>query len=154
MSEQADYIERVEHAGDLLAIIVRHGYSRPGVSFFTPDDLSQQLAYMRHPSGTIIEPHVHRPVARTVSYTQETLILRRGRLRVDFFTSSEVFLESRELVEGDVILLVTGGHGFEVLDEIEMIEVKQGPYAGDNDKVRFIPKSASEPTTGERSADK
>lgn len=130
-------IDTIAHQGQLLALIVSHRFSEPGIHFFTPGDLSQQLAYMRHPAGKIIEPHVHNPVLRQVHYTQEVLFLRKGRLRVDFYDSDQNYLESRILEAGDTILLATGGHGFEVLDEVEMIEVKQGPYAGDQDKTRF-----------------
>lgn len=138
-------IEKIEHAGEMLALIVRNEYSKPGVNFLTPDELSQQLAYMSHPAGKIIGAHVHNPVARTVAYTQETLFIKRGCLRVDFFDEEQNYLRSRELRTGDVILLIKGGHGFEVLEELEMIEVKQGPYAGDQDKTRFagaVPPSA------------
>jgi mannose-6-phosphate isomerase-like protein (cupin superfamily) len=133
-------VEQITHNGEMLALIVRDEYSRPGISFFTPNDLSQQLAYMQHPAGKIIDAHVHNPVPRSVVYTQETLFIKRGRLRVDFFDERQKYLESRELTAGDVILLVKGGHGFEVLEELEMIEVKQGPYAGDQDKTRFVGK--------------
>lgn len=127
-------IERIECDGDLLALIVRSGFREPGVHFFTPGHLSQQLAYMRHPAGHVIAAHVHNAIARDVLHTQEVLLLRRGRLRVDFYTRAGAYLESRVLEVGDVILLASGGHGFEALDEIEMIEVKQGPYAGGADK--------------------
>jgi len=130
-------IEEIVHNTVLLAIIIRSGYSQSGISFFTPDDFSQQLAYMHHPAGKAIQPHLHNPVPREVNYTQEVLFIKRGRLRVDFYDDSKNYLESRVLESGDVILLATGGHGFEVLEEIEMIEVKQGPYAGDRDKTRF-----------------
>jgi mannose-6-phosphate isomerase-like protein (cupin superfamily) len=130
-------VEEIRAGGELLAIIVRSAYSKPGITFFTSNDLSQQLAYMRHPAGKTIAPHVHNPVSRQVHYTQEVLFLKRGRLRVDFYDSSRAYLRSRVLEAGDVILLATGGHGFEVLEEIEMIEVKQGPYAGESDKTRF-----------------
>ena len=72
------------------------------------------------------------------------LFIRRGRIRVDFYDNNQNYLSSRELSFGDVILLATGGHGFEVLEEIEMIEVKQGPYAGDSDKTRFVGISSKE----------
>lgn len=140
----SDPVEKILYNGEMLALIVRNEFSKPGISFFTPDELSQQLAYMRHPAGKIIEAHVHNPVPRSVAYTQETLFIKRGRLRVDFFDDDQVYLESRELCAGDVILLVKGGHGFEVLDELEMIEVKQGPYAGDRDKTRFTGKIPAE----------
>jgi mannose-6-phosphate isomerase-like protein (cupin superfamily) len=130
-------IESILHNGQLLAIIIPDDFREPGIHFFTPSDLSQQLAYMRHPQGKIIEPHVHNPVPREVHFTQEVLFLKKGKLRVDFYDDSQNYLQSRILKAGDVILLATGGHGFEVLEEIEMIEVKQGPYAGDMDKTRF-----------------
>jgi mannose-6-phosphate isomerase-like protein (cupin superfamily) len=85
----------------------------------------------------VIEPHVHNPVPREVHYTQEVLFIKRGRLRVDFYSEQQAYLESRVLEAGDVILLITGGHGFEVLEEVEMFEVKQGPYVGEQDKTRF-----------------
>ena len=136
----AEHVEQIVHDGELLALIVRAEYTRPGISFFTPNDLSQQLAYMQHPAGKIIPAHVHNPVHRSVSYTQETLFIKRGRLRADFFSERRDYLESRELGAGDVLLLIKGGHGFEVLDDLEMIEVKQGPYAGDQDKTVFVAK--------------
>ena len=133
----SELVELIEHQGETLALIVRNEFSAPGVNFFTSNELSQQLAYMQHPAGKVISPHIHNPVHRTVAYTQETLFIRRGRLRVDFFDADREYLESRVLGRGDVILLIKGGHGFEVIDELEMIEVKQGPYAGENDKTCF-----------------
>ncbi len=130
-------IEEIKSDGTLLAVIVSHRYDKPGICFFTPNELSQQLAYMRHPAGKRIDAHVHNPVAREVHFTQETLLIKRGKLRVDFFNNQQTYLESRILEAGDVILLIEGGHGFEVLEELEMFEVKQGPYAGDQDKTRF-----------------
>lgn len=134
-------VEQITHNDGLLAVIIRHDFSKPGIHFFTPDDFSQQLAYMKHPAGKVIDPHVHNFVPREVHYTQEVLFLKRGRLRVDFFDQQQNYLESRVLESGDVILLAAGGHGFEALEEIEMIEVKQGPYTGDADKTRFIARS-------------
>jgi len=130
--------ESITYHGQLLAIIIWNQFNESGIHFFTPNELSQQLAYMRHPVGKVIEPHVHNPVIREVQYTQEVLFIKKGKLRVDFYNNQQQYLESRILEAGDVILLVTGGHGFEVLEEIEMIEVKQGPYVGEQDKTRFI----------------
>ncbi len=131
-------IKHITHHGQLLALIVSQQFSKPGIHFFTPDEFSQQLAYMQHPVGKVILPHVHRSVPREVQYTQEVLFLKRGRLRADFYNEQQQYLESHLLSAGDVILLITGGHGFEVLEEIEMIEVKQGPYLGEQDKTRFV----------------
>lgn len=130
-------IERVEADGVMLALIIRAEYSAEGIEFFTPADFSQQLAYMNRPKGHVVESHEHSIVTREVSLTQEVLIVRSGLVRVDFFNDDRVYLESRELGPGDVILLASGGHGLTMLEQSELIEVKQGPFAGDGDKVRF-----------------
>ena len=130
-------IETITRDGVLLALILPRDFRERGIHFFTPPELSQQLAYMRHPAGKTIDAHVHNPVARNVISTQEVLFIRSGKMRVDFYTPDRTYIGSRILEGGDTILLASGGHGFEVLEETEMIEVKQGPYAGDGDKTRF-----------------
>ncbi len=126
-----------DSVGKTLAIIIKANYSKDGIEFFTPDDFSQQLAYMKHPAGKIIMPHVHKAVQHQVHLTQEVLVIKKGKLRVDFYSDKREYLKSYLLEEGDIILLASGGHGFEVLEDLEMYEIKQGPYAGDNDKVKF-----------------
>ena len=137
-------IEHIHCRGSLLALILRADFREPGIHFLTPENLSQQLAYMRHPAGKVIEAHVHNPVPREVQFSQEVLLIRKGRLRVDFYDEDRSYIESRILESGDTILLVTGGHGFEVLEEVEMIEVKQGPHIGEGDKTRFPGISAAQ----------
>lgn len=132
-------IENITQAGRTLAIILRTNYQAEGIQFFTPDDYSQQLAYMNRPQGYVIPPHVHNPVPRDVQFTKEVLFIKSGRVRVDFYDENQRYLESRVLGPGDVILLAFGGHGFEMLEPSEIIEVKQGPYAGEADKTRFEP---------------
>jgi mannose-6-phosphate isomerase-like protein (cupin superfamily) len=129
--------EEIKFNDEIYSIIVYGNYTKEGVNFFTPDEFSQQLAFMHHKKGKIIQPHIHNPVKREVKYTKEVLFIRKGKLRVDFFDEATNYLESRIIQENDVILLVKGGHGFEVLEEIEMFEVKQGPYAGEGDKTKF-----------------
>lgn len=131
-------IEIVKFESLTLAIILRHSYKKEGIEFFTPDDFSQQLAYMSRPTGYLIPPHVHNPIRREVQYTKEVLLIKSGKIRVDFYTDVQVYVESRILDAGDVILLAFGGHGFQILESAEIIEVKQGPYAGDHDKTRFL----------------
>jgi hypothetical protein len=131
-------IETVTFDGQVAAIIVRNEFRPDGIQFVTPDDFSQQLGYMRRPSGYQIQPHIHLHVDRKATLTQEVLYVRRGRVRVDFYREDETYVESREIATGDVILLSRGGHGFEMLEETELIEVKQGPYL--DDKRRFTPK--------------
>ena len=130
-------METIKKKDKVLAIIIRNDHKCDGVDFITPDEYSQQLAYMHHPKDKVIAAHVHNLVHRNVVMTQEVLFIKKGKLRVDFYDDYKDYLESRILNAGDVILLVSGGHGFKALEELEMIEVKQGPYSGDMDKVRF-----------------
>lgn len=132
-------VDKILNEGRVIAIILRDSFEKHGIEFFTPTDFSQQLGYMNRPQGYVIPPHVHNPVPREVQFTKEVLFIKSGRVRVDFYDDLQNYLESRVLHQGDVILLATGGHGFEMLEPTEMIEVKQGPYAGQEDKTRFEP---------------
>jgi hypothetical protein len=132
-------IEYISENNLILAIIIPHDYTAEGINFITPENYSQQLAYMHHPAGKVIQPHIHQILHRDVDYTQEVLVIKRGKLRVDFYNSERAYLFSRMLFAGDVILLVSEGHGFEIIEELEMVEIKQGPYGGDSDKIRFEP---------------
>ena len=130
-------IELIKHENMILAIIIRKDFSKEGIEFFTPKEFSQQLAYMKRQKGYSITPHVHNAVPRTVEYTQEVLFIKSGKVRVDFYLDPDTFFKSCELSTGDVILLARGGHGFIMLEESEIVEVKQGPYAEEQDKTRF-----------------
>ena len=130
-------IEQIRSDKELIAIILRSSYKKEGIEFFTPNEFSQQLAYMNRPAGYAIQPHVHNKVQREVLYTQEVLFIRSGRMKVTFYDGGKNYVEERTLSAGDVILLASGGHGFEMLEQTEIIEVKQGPYLGDQDKTRF-----------------
>lgn len=131
--------ENIQYNNLLLAIIIRSDYKKEGIEFFTNDNDSQQLGYMNRPEGYVIAPHRHNLVAREVHLTQEVLFIRSGKVRVDFYDNQQNYVQSAVLEKGDVILLSDGGHGFKMLEKSEMIEVKQGPYCGDEDKVRFTP---------------
>ncbi len=130
-------IESINIKDKQLALIVRANYTADGIKFFTPDSYSQQLGYMKRPAGYVIPPHVHNPVRREVEFTKEVLLIKRGVVRVDFYSEDQAYLESVILHAGDIILLAFGGHGFKILEEAEIIEVKQGPYCGEQDKTRF-----------------
>lgn len=132
-----DPLEHVEIDGLRLATIVRRNFSDDGIVFLTPDDSSQQLGYMRRPAGYFINAHVHNVVERQVCVTQEVLFVRSGRVRVDLFDTAQRHVATRVLGPLDVILLSAGGHSFEMLEETELIEVKQGPFVGEKDKTRF-----------------
>lgn len=130
-------LENIYHDGILLSVIIRADYKSEGIEFFTPDDYSQQLAYMNRGQGHEILPHVHNKVHRDVHFTQEVLVIKSGKVRVDYYDDDKSYLLSKIVKTGDVVLLAYGGHGFKMLEDSEIIEVKQGPYAGENDKVRF-----------------
>ena len=130
-------IENIIHNNLQLGIIIRANYQKEGIEFFTDDNSSQQLGYMNRPEGYVIAPHRHNLVPREVHLTQEVLFVKKGKVRVDFFDNDQHYIQSAILVTGDIILLADGGHGFKMLEPTEMIEVKQGPYCGEQDKVRF-----------------
>ena len=132
-------IEEIKYNSIKLGIIIRTNYNNQGIQFFTNDTDSQQLGYMNRPEGYEIKPHRHNLVPREVHLTQEVLFIKSGKVRVDFYSNEQEYLESRILNQGDVILLSDGGHGFKMLESSEIIEVKQGPYCGEQDKVRFEP---------------
>ena len=137
-------IENILHEGKILAVVLRKNHHADGIEFFIPNDFSQQLGYMNPLQGYVTPPHVHNPVPREVQFTKEVLLIKSGRVRVDFYDDDQNYLESRILEQGDEILMAFGGHGFEMLEPTEMIEVKQGPYAGEADKTRFEPISADQ----------
>lgn len=132
-------VEYIEINEITYAILIRSEYQASGIHFFTPDEYSQQLAYINHPTGKIIEPHIHNEIERSVVRTQEVLVMKKGILRVNFYDDDCCFVAHRDVCAGDVILLASGGHGFEVLEDVEMVEIKQGPYLGLDDKTRFVP---------------
>ena len=129
--------EYIKDGDKIIAIIIKADHYKQGIEFFTPEDFSQQLAYMNHPAGHKITPHLHNEIHRDVFYTQEVLFIKRGKVKITLYDEYQRFLKYTILKSGDVILLASGGHGFEMLEESEMIEVKQGPYTGDQDKTRF-----------------
>ena len=126
--------------GQLLAMILRADFKAEGIRFFTPDTFSQQRGYMNRPKGYVIPPHDHNAVPRTIEWTQEVLIVRSGKVRLDLYEPvNREYIESHVLMPGDIVLLAHGGHGFVMLEQSEIVEVKQGPYAGEYDKERFSP---------------
>jgi hypothetical protein len=130
-------VQRISDDSGLLAVIIRADFQADGIVFVTPNELPQQLGYMKRPAGYEIDPHVHVLKRYDVQYSSETLFIRKGKVRIDFYSEDRQYLSSEILMAGDVVLLSRGGHGFEMLEESEIIEVKQGPYESDNDKIRF-----------------
>jgi hypothetical protein len=129
--------------GALLAIVIKSSYSADGIAFFTEPASSQQLGYMKRPGGYEVVPHKHNKVERTVQLTQEVLLIKSGSCRLDLYDDVDQLDISVVLEAGDVVLLAEGGHGLVMLEETEIIEVKQGPFSGEMDKTRFNPTSKS-----------
>ena len=130
-------IKKYTHNNQLIALIIKKEYSNDGIKFFTPNDFPEQIAYMSHKKDAIVKAHVHNEIERNISLTQEILIIKKGKLRLDLYTQEKEYIESCIIEEGDIVFLSSGGHGLKCLEDIEMVEVKQGPYLGEKDKVRF-----------------
>lgn len=130
-------LEYLYHDGELYCLVLRNDYNGDSISFFTPQTFSQQLGYLPHKKGNIIKPHRHVISKREVLHTQEVLFIKKGKVKINFYDLSHAHVGSETVSIGDLVLLCGGGHGFEMLEESIMIEVKQGPYTGEDDKVRF-----------------
>jgi len=131
-------IEKIIYKKKMLALIVRGKYrSKKGVTFFTPNESTQQFGYMKHKKKHIIKPHLHKKRLTKIYYTSEVILILKGLLRVDFYNQYKKYLFSKILKRNDIIMLVSGGHGFKILKNVEMLEIKQGPYNLLKDKVKF-----------------
>ncbi len=130
-------IEYIYSKGELLCVILRSNYNSDKIKFFTPSNFSQQLGYLPHRKGDVIQAHRHVVRRREVHATQEVIFIKSGRVKVNLYDSEKNYVCSEVLDTGDIILLCGGGHGFEFLMDSVLIEVKQGPYIGEEDKERF-----------------
>jgi|TARA_B110000971_G_scaffold191868_1_gene203775 hypothetical protein len=131
-------IEKVLHKKKLFALIVRKKFRKKnGINFFTDDNATQQFGYMKHKKNHLIKPHIHNKRKTKILTTAEVIILLKGILRVDFYDNLKKYIFSKKVYANDLIMLVNGGHGFKILKDIEMIEVKQGPYSLIKDKKKF-----------------
>tara|TARA_Y100000590_G_C15661370_1_gene992776 strand:- start:817 stop:1251 length:435 start_codon:yes stop_codon:yes gene_type:complete len=131
-------IEKIVHKKKLQALIVRGSYrNKKGITFFTPNESTQQFGYMKHKKEYLVKPHLHKKRLTKILTTTEVILILKGVLRVDFYTQYEKYLFSKILKKNDIIMLVHGGHGFKVLKDVEMLEIKQGPYSINKDKIKF-----------------
>ncbi|MFC2122449.1 hypothetical protein ACFLRP_02045 [Bacteroidota bacterium] len=121
-------IEKIEKDGNLIAVILRGNYESEGVDFITDDDNPLQVGVLTHPRGSEIKPHVHRSIPREISSIQEVLHIERGVVEALIYDDSGAQFGSWTLNADDTILLITGGHGFNILEDAKILEVKQGPY--------------------------
>lgn len=129
----------VENNGIELGSIVRSTYHSSGIGFFSNDNDGLQLGYMNRPDNYVIAPHTHNKIKREVYFTEEILFIRSGMVRVDFYDDNQQYIISHIVRSGDIVILKAGGHGFKVIERADIFEVKQGPYLGTQDKMRFEP---------------
>jgi len=132
-----DLVEKIMWGDVPLAYIIRGDLIPSRTTFLTPPQFKQQVGFVVYPAGGEIQRHVHRPLSRHLIGTSEVLIVRRGRCEIDIYNDDRELVATRELREGDVMLMVGGGHGFHMLEDTVFLEVKQGPYTGQDEKERF-----------------
>ena len=131
-------IEKVFHKKKLFALIVRSKFrKKKGINFFTSKESTQQFGYMKHKRNYLIMPHKHNKRLTKILITTEVIILFKGILRVDFYNNKKKYLFSKKISKGQIIMLVSGGHGFKVIKDVEMIEITQGPFNPSKDKKKF-----------------
>ena len=133
----AESVETISHEGRIVCVLVRSQPMPEVTHFYTAPDLPMQFGKIVYPAGSRIARHSHRKVTRSFSETTEVLVVQKGRIVVDVYSDDRTFLCSRELEAGDVIVQITGGHGFEFAEDTVLLEIKQGPYLGDQEKVPF-----------------
>jgi len=131
------HVEHINWNGTPLAYIVHAEIDPLETTFVTPGDFKQQVGFIVYAAGSEIPRHVHRPVQRRLNETSEVLIVRRGCCEVDIYNNDRELIAVRKLRAGDILILVAGGHGFRVLEDTVLLEVKQGPYTGLEERERF-----------------
>lgn len=130
-------IKKISFGEKQLALIIKNNYSKEDTEFFTNNDTSLQIGYMPHKRGDIISAHIHNSMERKITDTPEVLIIKKGKMRLDLYNDKKEYVESTILEQGDIVLLSSGGHGLKCLEDTEIIEIKQGPYFGHDDKIRY-----------------
>jgi hypothetical protein len=135
--EQQKGLEFCYNDDELYCIILRDSFDSDEITFFTPDNFSQQIGYLPHKKNAVIKPHMHLHKKREVFYTQEVLFIKKGKVKVNFYDSDKNYVFAEILEQGDFILLCGGGHGFEMIKDSCIVEIKQGPFLGKEDKLRF-----------------
>lgn len=132
-----EHIERISYDGSPLAYIIRAEMTPAKTTFVTPPEFKQQVGFVVYPAGGEIERHNHRPLERHLIGTSEVLVVQRGRCEIDIFNDGRELVATRELCRGDIMLMVGGGHGFRMMEDTVFLEIKQGPYTGEDEKERF-----------------
>ena len=132
-----EFIEHITWHDQPLCYVIRAAYLPPHTTFLTPPEFKQQVGYVVYPAGGEIKRHVHRPLERHLVGTSEVLLVKQGRCLIDIYNEERELVATRELFQGDVMLMVGGGHGFRMIEDTVFLEVKQGPYTGLDEKEQF-----------------
>ena len=132
-----ELIEQISSGNKPLAMIIRRQYSPEQTTFLTPPDYEQQVGFVVHQAGGEIVRHSHRPTPREIISTPEVLFVKQGRCLIDIYDDEQTLVKTCELLEGDIMLMIGGGHGFRMLEDTVFFEVKQGPYRGVGEKIQF-----------------
>ena len=130
-------VEAIGGDGCVLAYVMRDTGAETDTTFVTPDDALQQVGFHVHSAGTELSRHYHLPVERQIVGTPEVLVVRSGRCEIDIYDDDQQLACTRELKTGDVMIVVGGGHGFRMIEDTVLLEVKQGPYFGPEEKTTF-----------------
>ncbi len=133
----SDLVERIYWGEVCLAYIIRAEMNPEKTTFLTPPDYKQQVGYIVYPAGGEIQRHIHRSLERHIVGTSEVLVVKKGRCEIDIYNDERELVATRELCEGDIMLMVGGGHGFRMSEDTVFLEIKQGPYTGVDEKERF-----------------
>lgn len=137
-SAAAEPIERINDArGRLVALVLRRAYAPGATTFVTPPESAFQVGLIVYPAHGEVPRHRHQPIERQLTGTPEVLIVREGRCEAEIVDDVGARLGSYALEVGDAIVLLGGGHGFRMLEDTVLLEVKQGPYPGIYEKERF-----------------
>lgn len=130
-------VEIISDENGPVAYFINRNWVPSTSKFLTPDHFGQQMGMIVYGKGESIQPHMHLPVVRQVSGTTECIVVRSGKCFIDIYNVHKELIETRTMEEGDVVLLLGGAHGFRMIEDTILFEVKQGPYLAEADKVRF-----------------
>ena len=119
----------------IYAIIIREDFNPSSTTFLTPETFIQQIGFIVYGKGELISPHKHKKVERTIQGTNETILVRKGKVEVSIYNDEGKLFFKDILDRGDMIAMISGGHAFKMLEDTVLVEVKQGPYLGDDDKL-------------------
>lgn len=120
----------IEHGGRRYAHVIRADATVPVSTFFSEANESFQFGLLAHEAGFVEPPHVHPVVERRINDLQQMFVVQRGRVEVIFHEDSGKRLSSVELGPGDAIVIMHGAHSVRVIEDMQCVSVKQGPFLG------------------------